>query len=256
MKINKYLIVLIGVVLIIGGVLGYLLTTNTGYFESGWSDGFNFIEKMNPSYSINDTNMPMTGVNNFDVYKDNYEELSLDDLKEEVNNYISVYNTDLEISDIFIFKDSEYYFSIVEEETGRGAMELLVNQYTGNIFPEYGPNMMWNLKYGMHGSGGMMSGRNMMGYNNNDYELYDNNDNEINSKEAYNFGSSFLEKNYNEFTLSSDSHEFYGYFTYHVEKDGKTVGMLSINGFTGDVWYHEWHGKLVDVVDSHGDDEH
>jgi hypothetical protein len=29
-------------------------------------------------------------------------------------------------------------------------MELLVNPYTKEVIPEYGPNMMWNLKYGMH----------------------------------------------------------------------------------------------------------
>jgi hypothetical protein len=249
MKINKYLIILIGVVLITGGVVGNILSLDE-------IDNLNFTENMNPFYSEEDRNIPMRDTNSFDEYKDNYEKISLEELTEEVNDYISYYDTDLEISDIFIFEDSEYYFSIVEEETGRGAMELLVNQYTGNIFPEYGPNMMWNLKYGMHGSGGMMSGRGMMGYNNNDYESFDNNDNEINSKEAYNFGSRYLEKNNIELTLSNESHEFYGYFTYHVEKDAKTVGMLSVNGFTGDVWYHEWHGKLIDIVDSHGDDEH
>jgi hypothetical protein len=30
-----------------------------------------------------------------------------------------------------------------------GAMELLVDKSSGAIFPEYGPNMMWNLKYGI-----------------------------------------------------------------------------------------------------------
>jgi uncharacterized membrane protein len=37
---------------------------------------------------------------------------------------------------------------------------MLIDKNTGQIFPEYGPNMMWNLKYGhggmMTGPGGMM----------------------------------------------------------------------------------------------------
>jgi hypothetical protein len=56
---------------------------------------------------------------------------------------------------------------ITEKSTGIGAMELLVDPATPSVvFPEYGPNMMWNLKYShMRGAGGngMMSGNGMMG---------------------------------------------------------------------------------------------
>jgi hypothetical protein len=28
-------------------------------------------------------------------------------------------------------------------------------------------------------------------------------------------------------------------------KDGKVAGMLSVNGYTGQVWYHTWHGNFI-----------
>jgi len=38
---------------------------------------------------------------------------------------------------------------------------------------------------------------------------------------------------------------FYGYYTIHVLKDGAIYGMLSVNGYTGQVWYHFWHGPFL-----------
>jgi hypothetical protein len=42
---------------------------------------------------------------------------------------------------------------------------------------------------------------------------------------------------------------FYGYYTLHIERDGKVVGMLSVNGTTGQVWPHTWHGELLEMLD-------
>ncbi|MCE1195240.1 hypothetical protein LWX53_01910, partial [bacterium] len=38
---------------------------------------------------------------------------------------------------------------------------------------------------------------------------------------------------------------FYGYYTIHVLKDGKIFGMLGVNGYSGQVWYHSWHGNFI-----------
>jgi hypothetical protein len=38
---------------------------------------------------------------------------------------------------------------------------------------------------------------------------------------------------------------FYGYYNLDILKDGKTYGMLSVNGYTGAVWYHTWHGDWI-----------
>jgi hypothetical protein len=45
--------------------------------------------------------------------------------------------------------------------------------------------------------------------------------------------------------------QFPGYYTVHILKNGKVTGMLSVNGFTGQVWYHTWHGALIQMKDLH-----
>src|SRR4030042_456250 len=46
---------------------------------------------------------------------------------------------------------SNFYAVLQEKETGRGAMEILLDPYSGAVSPEMGPNMMWNTKYGPMG---------------------------------------------------------------------------------------------------------
>lgn len=38
---------------------------------------------------------------------------------------------------------------------------------------------------------------------------------------------------------------FPGYYTLDVTRDGKVVGMLSVNAYTGQIWYHGWHGTFI-----------
>jgi len=38
---------------------------------------------------------------------------------------------------------------------------------------------------------------------------------------------------------------FYGYYTIEFEKDGRTLGMLSVDGYYGQIWYHSWHGAYL-----------
>lgn len=49
------------------------------------------------------------------------------------------------------------YFQVNEASTGKGAFELLINKQTCSIYPEMGPNMMWNTKYGIM-RGGILGG--------------------------------------------------------------------------------------------------
>ena len=191
---------------------------------------------------------------------DTEEKLDIELLEENVEKYINQYDENLVISDIFLFEESEYYFSIMEEDTGMGAMELLVNQYTGDVYPEYGPNMMWNLKYGMHNNSGygMMRGSGMMSRSSSYYSYATFDGNEISNSDAQKIAAEFVYKNFsNEYVVSEKGHEFYGYYTFHIEDNDETIGMLSVNGFTGEVWYHSWHGTVTEVIDGHDEnDEH
>jgi len=52
-----------------------------------------------------------------------------------------------------------------------------------------------------------------------------------------------------------DAHLFYGYYTIHVIKDGEIYGMLSVNGYDGAVWYHNWHGSHIQSREIHEEGE-
>src|SRR5215218_7918897 len=79
-------------------------------------------------------------------------------------------NSNLEVTEVMEFANN-YYSEIKEKDTGMGAMELLINRPGSRVYPEPGPNMMWNTKYGMMSGNvarrGMMGpgGRGMMGPN-------------------------------------------------------------------------------------------
>jgi hypothetical protein len=75
--------------------------------------------------------------------------------------------------------------------------------------------------------------------------------NDLTYEEAYNNAVEYLADNGSELSVGDEYHDFYGYYTFHVNKSGETVGMLSVNGFTGTVWYHDWHGELVDIIEGH-----
>lgn len=196
------------------------------------------------------------------------DKLTAEVLETRVEEYISNFEEELEIADIFIFSDTDNYYSIIEKDTGKGAMEVLVNPYTGAVYQEHGPNMMWNLKYGM------MKSRNMMGYNgrmnrhNRSNQWHDNyiernypldgtiEANDLSVEAAIVKGNEFLEAENNGDKLSGSYHEFYGYYTFHIEQNGEVSGMLSVNAFTGEVWFHDWHGDLLEIHGTHEENDH
>jgi hypothetical protein len=40
---------------------------------------------------------------------------------------------------------------------------------------------------------------------------------------------------------------FYGYYTIDIQRDGKIVGMLSVNGYNSQVFLHTWHGDFIEM---------
>ena len=168
------------------------------------------------------------------------EQLTPDQILADVENYLKGYGNNLQVADIFVFQDADYYVSVEETDTGRGAMEILVNPYTGQIYPEPGPNMMWNEKYSM-----MMGGSFL--YNaNTTYTAT------VARTEAVKIADDFVKSQLGEaFSVPGEGHAFYGYYTFHIMKDDKVVGMLSVNDLTGEVWHHDWHGELEQVISEH-----
>jgi len=247
---------LIIVLVVIGGIVLSALIFCAGLFVGhgnwgfagygptgmmGWTSGGN-----NPGYSMMGGNGMMGGFRS--GVGSNVKPLTVDQAKQAVEGYLKgLNNPDLELKEIMIF-DNNAYARITEKSTGIGAMELLVDPESLSVFPEYGPNMMWNLKYGqMSGAGGMMGGRNGMmgGYNSNPGSVSATMT--VSSEQAAKIAQQYLDKQFPGYQAATDPDPFYGYYTIDILKDGNPTGMLSVNGFSGQVFLHTWHGIFIEM---------
>jgi len=171
--------------------------------------------------------------------------LSMEKASNIAERYLeSLNDPDLAISEIMEFEQN-FYIVYYEKSTVIGAFEMLIDKTTGRIFPEYGPNMMWNTKYG---HGGMMAGGpgGMMG----SWSQPPTEEMPINEDEALQAAQEFLDSVYPG-TIAEDPHPFYGYYTLHVTKEGEIFGMLSVNSYNGAIWYHNWHGAYIQSREMH-----
>ncbi len=164
------------------------------------------------------------------------EPLSLDEVRTILEGYLQAYgNDDLEIAEIMIF-DNHAYAEVVEKSTGIGAFEVLVDPSSKNVFPEPGPNMMWNRKYGH--MGGMMGWRNS---NQVSPEL------PVSAEQSLQIAQKYLDAVLPGTQVAEEADPFYGYYTIHILQGGEPIGMLSVNGFDGTVWMHSWHGTFIEM---------
>ena len=162
--------------------------------------------------------------------------ITLDKAVDVAKTYLaSLNNPDLAIDEVEEYTQN-FYVLYYEKSTGFGAFEMLIDKYSGSIYSEMGPNMMWNTKYGM------MSG--MMGtYRGTPTAVMP-----ITVDQAKASAQQFLNANLPETTVGDET-AFYGYYHIDVLLSGNTYGMLSVNGYTGQVWYHNWHGNFVQQVE-------
>ena len=66
----------------------------------------------------------------------------------------------------------------------------------------------------------------------------------ITPEDATQIANDYISRN----SLGTDTEtpdQFYGYYTQHTLQNGEVNGMLSVNGYTGAVWYHNWHGPFI-----------
>lgn len=164
-------------------------------------------------------------------YQSGGQRLTMDQAHEIVKDYISQRgNTDLEATEIMEF-EYNFYVIFTEKSTDIHAFEALIDPYTGDLYGEPGPNMMWNTKYG--NMSGMMWGN-----------ASASGEMTVSKAQALKNGQTFID-GYLPGAKTEEPDRFYGYYTLHIIKDGAIYGMLSVNGYTGQVWYHSWHGRFI-----------
>ena len=177
---------------------------------------------------------------------------NLPEAREAVERALQSYgNSNLEVVEVMEFANN-YYAEVREKDTGIGAMELLVDKPGGTVYPEPGPNMMWNTKYGMMSGRGNMGpmmgpgGRRMMGEQpfQRTPGTITPTDMTVSPEGAREIANDYLRR-VSPGTEAGKAERFYGYYTLHTEKDGEITGMLSVNGYSGEVWYHSWHGPFI-----------
>jgi hypothetical protein len=132
-----------------------------------------------------------------------------------------------------------------------GAFELLVDPATLAVYPEFGPDMMWNLKYAGLVHANMVGGRRgMMGggaFNITPATVSASMP--VSSAQALKAAQQFLDTAQPGSETAADADPFYGYYTVDILRDGKTTGMLSVNGYTSQVFVHTWHGAFIATQD-------
>lgn len=167
-------------------------------------------------------------------YSNNGTPLTLDQAIQAANQYLAAYgNLDLVLTEVMEFSDN-FYAEVEEESSGIHAFELLIDRYSGVVYPEPGPNMMWNTKYGH------MGGSRMMGWGG-----WQTGTVSVTPEKARELAQRWLDLYLPGTSAEEEADAFYGYYTIHTLEGGQVAGMLSVNSFTGEVWYHTWHGEFI-----------
>jgi len=187
--------------------------------------------------------------------------IMLDQAKQIAQQYLaSTGNSNLAIKEIMEFQYN-FYINYYEKDTGIGAFEMLIWKQSppngmygggggmgggmmgsygtiGTVVPEPGPNMMWNTKYSPMGQGGMMGNWNQP----------NTSGTTITKDQATQNAQTYLNSNFKNAEVEMAT-QFYGYYTFDFTVNGNIAGMLSVNAYTGQVWYHSWHGNFIQEVE-------
>ena len=165
-------------------------------------------------------------------YNPQAPQITIDQAFDSAKRYVGVYYGDrLAVAEVMEFAWN-FYAEVEEKDTGIHAIEILIDKNTGQVYPEMGPNMMWNSKYSP--MSGMMD----------NYGGAPTAAMPVTSEQARELAQQFLNANAPGLTMA-EADTFYGYYTLHTLANGRIEGMLSVNGYTGAVWYHSWHGPFI-----------
>ena len=154
------------------------------------------------------------------------DRISIDQAQSHAQDSINKLGSNLKIAEVMEFANN-FYVSVKETDSGRGAFELLVDPFSGAVSSEPGPNMMWNTKYGHMNLSGQAA------------------QSEMSVDQAAQKARDYLKKVLPTAELQTDGLAYYGYVTFDYKVNGLVAGMLSVNSTSGAVWMHTWHGVFI-----------
>ncbi|MEM2016387.1 MAG: peptidase M4 [Nitrososphaerota archaeon] len=241
LKNSNLLIIAIALAVALIGAIGFLTVTAVAMgtdvmLMSSRAQAYKYPQQMRGGWWYGGFGCPMHG--GWWSPSNNTQRLDINDVKSRLNYYISSLGQGFYVKEIMEFTNN-FYAIVIEEDTGIGAFELLVDPYTGAIMPEPGPNMMWNTKYGMHyRMWHMMGSQTITSFTT-----------RVTDDEAMQIAYEYLSSIYPGRIEVEEPTRFYGYYTMDYKLDGRMHGMLSVNEFTGAVWYHSWHGDFIQELE-------
>ena len=154
--------------------------------------------------------------------------ISLDTAESDAETYLKAQNdTALQVSRVIEFEDA-YYVIVTESSGGRGALELLVDPFSGKVSAEAGRSQTLNQKYGSAKKSATTA-----------------TDNTVTLAQARTKAAAELTAEGVGATVNEGGYNFYGYYTFEYSIDGKTAGLISVNGTNGTVWFHARHGQFI-----------
>lgn len=162
-------------------------------------------------------NMMMGGM--MALYYPESKPITQDEAIRNMQSFVQQYGPETEVEDFMAFS-SNYYGVVKDTNSNQDIAEVLVDRYSGYAYPEPGPNMMWNTRYG--------AGREQA--ENVSYDLAGS------KKLAEEFLTGYLPE-----AQIMESHQMPGYYTFDFGRQ-EIEGMLSVNAYSGQIWVHTWHG--------------
>jgi len=189
----------------------------------------------------------------------NLTPVTVDEARTAAQSFLSILNLDgLQIGDVTVVGDSAYV-SVTETATDNGAFQLVVDPFSKTAYPVQGPATLWNLKYGGVLQANLPPGRSrMMGHLNNSGSITPTPaatvstpvvtpanitaDMPITSPQAVQAAQAYLAQTIPGATAATTPLKFYGYFSLSYSVDGNVAGLLSINGYNGEVLPALQHG--------------
>jgi len=156
------------------------------------------------------------------IYYPESKPVTQDEALRSMQNFSRQYGSNLKVEDFMVFSGN-YYAVLKDTNSSQYIAEVLVDRYSGLVYPEPGPNMMWNTRFG--------AGRTTTGG-----PEYDVN-------EAKKLAGDFL-TGYLPGAQVLESNEMPGYYTFDFGRQD-IEGMLSVNAYNGQIWVHTWHGPYL-----------